>query len=170
MTEQRKRLIRNRKRGSEELPLEPAPPIVNSQPIQQPQPTQVPQQPPSKRDSLFSEDTQTCTVTVDDIKAGQVRVFVEGNLDPQIIKLPKPIALALRMAYREGLNSSKQPKIITTKQSQEEELVIRAAEEMANFLRKLGHCHGKTEENLLDAVKVLKESRGRPPTMPPFQT
>lgn len=166
MTNQRKRLIRSRKKGSREndnVPQEHTSPIASPLPIQQPIPVQQPEEPKTKRDILFAEDTQTCTISLEDIKSGQIRVYVNGNIEPQIIKLPKPLALALRMAYREGLNSAKQPQIITSKQSREEEYVIKAAEEMTDFLKRLGHCHGKTEQNLLDAVKILKESRNRKP-------
>jgi len=184
MSDNNKRLIRSRKKKrSEEVSLEQQTPIVPTQPTQNPQPIQkTPEQQQlelqrqileqlqrqtqpdkSKRDVLFAEDTQTCSISLDDIKSGQIRVFINGAMDAQIIKLPKPLALALRMAYREGLNSGKQPQIITTKQSNEEEYVIRAAEAMADYLRRLGTCHGKVEQDLLDAVKNLKAFRSKPP-------
>jgi len=173
MSEQRKRLIRSKKQSPEEKtpPVQevntaiPTPqPVQPPQQIQPPEPVQEPR-PKSKRDVLFAEDTQTCNVSLEDIKAGQLRVFVEDELEELIIKLPKPLALAMRMAYRQGLNANKQPQIITTQQTNEEEFVIKAAEAMGDYLRRLGHCHGKVEQDLLQAIKILKEARRNPPKL-----
>ena len=115
---------------------------------------------------LLYDNTQVSNISINNIKNSEVQVFLENEIEPRTIKLPKPIAHLLRMAYREGLNDAKQngssegsKPIISfpnSIKSQSDNQIIAAAIEMAKFLEKLGNCHGKTELNLIEKAKEYK--------------
>jgi len=110
---------------------------------------------------LLYENTEINTISVNNIKKGVLEIFLDTEMEARTIRLPKPLAHALRMAYREGLDNSpkskRTPRIQGTK-TREEDQLIQAAIDMAQLLSKLGNCHGKIEEQLIEAVKKYNTS------------
>jgi len=176
MSKNKKRLFRNKKKTEETTPTvqyenipvqQPQTIYIPPEPI--PQPPIAPPPPQTYRpfnlmEYLLHDNTQVSHISINNIKEGQIQIFLDKELDPIVITLPKPLAQALRMAYRAGLNDAEKMqgkgtpnKIVNfPTKTDEEKAIIETAVDMAEFLSRLGACHGKTEQDLIDAVKEYK--------------
>ena len=159
----KKRLIRKRNKANVAenvipAPLKEAVPIQN-QPL--PEPKIEIQRPLNILECLLYDNTNVNNISINNVKRGEIQIFLEGEIEPRTVKLPKPIAHLLRMSYRAGLNDSKviQKPAVTISGEEGDEELFEAANEMVQFLYKLGNCHGDTEEKLIEAVRKYKLKR-----------